>query len=197
MPHHNVACECDAFYCYPISSMTREDTIAVKGFAPVHQAGAGVVEYLQQEAYRDEQKGLMRTYLVRAKYTDEFVGFFSLKAGLVSTRESDNGGESSFDTLPSVEVAYLAIDQHFRDRYPETEGCGLIVFEQLIMPIIRRAAGLIGISRVYIFSLDEERLVENYRGYGFLSLSREQEESLHRRLKPRGLRGCKFMYMKL
>ena len=37
--------------------------------------------------FGDERVGLMRSYLVRHKHTDECVGYFSLKAGLVSVNE--------------------------------------------------------------------------------------------------------------
>jgi hypothetical protein len=53
-----------------------------------------------------------------------------------------------------------------------------------------------GISGVYIFSIDEDRLIETYRSHGFRSLSDEQERSLHTRLEPRSVQGCRFMYMR-
>ena len=197
MPSHRTAYECAAFYCYPISDHDRNDTIDIGGFVPAHPNGAGVVEYLQDEAYRDERKGTMRTYLVRSRPTDELVGFFSLKAGLVSTKEALSEGHTTFDTIPGVEVAYLGVDRRFCDKYPVAKGCGKVIFNELVLPVIRSAARIVGISRVYIFSIDENRLIKTYRSYGFRSLSEEQERSLHERLKPRGAQGCRFMYMRV
>ena len=65
-----------------------------------------------------------------------------------------------------------------------------------MLPIIRIAASIVGIGRVYIYSIDEDRLIETYRSHGFRSLSDEQERSLHTRLEPRSAQGRGFMYMR-
>ena len=43
----------------------------------------------------------MRTYLVRDRDTHELVAYFSLKAGLASVGEVQEGGQAEFDTVPA------------------------------------------------------------------------------------------------
>ena len=62
-----------------------EDRKAVQDFVVVHpETGGGLERYLKEDALLDEENSLMRTYLVRHRFTNECVGYFSLKAGLVA-----------------------------------------------------------------------------------------------------------------
>lgn len=51
--------------------------------------GEGLREYIQYYAISDENAGTMRTYIVRDNYSSELVGYFSLKAGLISMNEHE------------------------------------------------------------------------------------------------------------
>ncbi len=73
--------------CCHVSVKTR-DIADIKSFEIAHpETGAGLERYLKYHALFDEHSGVMRTYLVRFKSTHECVGYFSLKAGLVSVNE--------------------------------------------------------------------------------------------------------------
>lgn len=189
--------ESDLFVCYPLSDMDDLDEADVKAFVPVDERGSGVVSYLQGEALSDELAGLMRTYLVRDAVTGELAAFFSLKAGIVSFNERCEGKAPGFDTLPGVELANFAMEGGYRARHPETRGYGGVVFYDLVLPVIREAARHVGVAAVYLFSLPEESVIENYRRYGFERLGEAQEALLHARLKPRYDRSCVFMYAML
>ncbi|MBQ7650686.1 MAG: hypothetical protein IJS15_06980 [Victivallales bacterium] len=166
-------------------------------FSVVHNdTGKGLVNYLQKYAMSDEQEGAMRTYLVRLQNTLEFVGYFSLKAGLVSLREAQIDGETVFDTLPGVELANFAIDSHFIRKY-QAKGIGGIIFVNFILPIIREVSKIVGVYLVYLFALPESDLIKTYERYGFHRLTPDAEMKLHRRLKPQYDESCIFMFYPL
>lgn len=82
----------------------------------------------------------------------------------------------------------------FRKAHPESKGTANAVFTDLIVPLVRRAASIVGISLLYIFSLPEERVIANYERYGLRRLGRTSEAQLHARLKPSYDDQCVFMY---
>lgn len=109
-----IACECESFYCYSIAHRNRDDTRDIRAFEAIHESGIGLSEYLRDCAYRDEREGVMRTYLVRDGSSNEFVGYFSIKAGAISPNERAVGDKTTFDTIPSAEIACLALDRSYR-----------------------------------------------------------------------------------
>ena len=46
----------------------------------------------------------MRTHLARDNFTDELVGYFTLKAGLVSVNEERDGENVEFDTVRGLSL---------------------------------------------------------------------------------------------
>ena len=76
----------DAFYCVHLGAF-ENDQQDILSFSVKDSRGEGLVDYLQNFAFDDEAKGHMRTYLVRENSTSELVGYFSLKAGLVSFKQ--------------------------------------------------------------------------------------------------------------
>ena len=189
----NAVMENDLYYCTHFGVMDQDEQ-DIWSFSVKHSdAAAGLTYYLQNRAFSNEISGLMRTYVVREQETDEFVAYFSLKAGLVSTEEHKlSDQETIFDTLPGVELAFFAVNEQYAKG---RRGIGAMVFEDFVEPIVREASKQIGIYLIYIFALPEKALIENYhRNYGFMRLSREAETDLHARLRPRVDRDCIFMY---
>ena len=90
------------FRAIPIfnSSLSDEEII---NFSTKHNEGIGLVKYLRFNAEMEEKNNLMRTYIVRDNYTDEFVGYFSLKAGMISINEQIIMEKEYFDTRPGIE----------------------------------------------------------------------------------------------
>ena len=186
----------ELFYCENLtnSQANMED---IANFTVVHNdTGKGLVNYLQQYAMSDEQDGAMRTYLVRLKKTLDFVGYFSLKAGLVSLREAQINGETVFDTLPGVELANFAIDSNFANKY-HAKGLGGVIFVNFILPIIREVSNIVGVYLVYLFALPQNDLIKTYEKYGFRRLTPDAERKLHRRLKPQYDESCIFIFYPL
>ena len=183
------------YYCYHLSDADETDERDVMLFEPVDASGAGLALYLQNMAFAEEDAGTMRTYLVRDNVTDELVGYFSLKAGLVSLDERKDDENPQFDTVPGIELANFAVNNAYRQAHPASKGAGALIFHELVLPLVNRAAEQIGVFLLYIYSLPYERLMRNYATYGFSRLSLEEEALLHARLKPRYDAQCVFMYM--
>ena len=139
----------------------------------------------------------MRTYIIRDCDTNEFVGYFSLKAGMISINEQKIGEKEYFDTLPGVELANFAINDTYIKKHPSMKGCGRIFFDLLIVPIIEEVSKKIVVRIIYIFSLPIDSLIDRYIDYGYMRLASKEENELHRRLKPNYDENCVFMYQEL
>lgn len=197
----------DIFYVDHLKSEDERDERDIKSFSVTAPEGQGLLEYLKTYASQEERDKSMRTYLVRDIETDECVGYFSLKAGLISLNEVEIEVEDTFtgemrierefDTMPGVELANFAVNSNYIDLYPYQKGVGYVIFKKFILPIINAASNYVGIKLVYIFALPYDRLIARYERYGFHRLSDEDESDLHKRLKPRYDESCKFMYLLL
>ncbi len=182
--------------CCHVSVKTR-DIADIKSFEIAHpETGAGLDRYLKYHALFDEHSGVMRTYLVRFKSTHECVGYFSLKAGLVSVNEERASDGITFDTVPGVELANFAVNNAFVQKH-NTKGLGYLLFSGLIAPFVLEHAKTLGIYMIYLFALPYEPLMKTYESYGFHRLPHKAEEQLHQRLKPAYDESCIFMYQLL
>lgn len=160
------------------------------------ETGKGLELYFKQYALQDEHDDWMRTYIVRHKVTDECVGYFSLKAGLIAVKEKKESGNVSFDTLPGIELANFAINKTFSEKY-KSHGLGKILFLDLIAPFVTQLSDYLGIYMIYLFALPYGKLMSTYESYGFKRLPALAEQELHKRIKPAYDRSCIFMYQTL
>lgn len=205
----------EIFYCNHLGVSERDEK-DIMSFEIRDNKGAGLLEYLQHTAFIDEDNGTMRTYMVRDKDSSELVGYFSLKAGLISYNEHEEAlvdeatgekiidertGEAKthrvFDTLPGAELADFAVNQAYIKNHPELKGVGMVIYRKFILPIVREAAEHIGIKILYIFALPYEELISRYEKYGFTRLDELYEAALHNRLKPDYDESCIFMFRML
>lgn len=203
------------YFCNHIG-VSENDEKDIMSFSARDAKGNGLVRYLRQCAFSDEDDGTMRTYIVRDNVTSEMVGYFSLKAGLISYNEhdvpvlDDETGEKVidnetgkvqmrhvFDTLPGVELANFAVNETYVRKNPIMKGAGFIIYQRFILPIIREAAEGIGIKIVYLFALPYDDLISHYYKYGFKRLEEKYEDNIHSRLKPKYDESCIFMYTML
>ena len=186
----------ELFYCEHLGA-SEQDERDVLHFSVAAPDGQGLVNYLKYMAFPEEESGTMRTYLIHDDYSSEMVGYYSLKAGLISVNEVHTVDGIGFDTIPGVEVANLAINQEYLKMHPELKGLGLIVFNDFILPTVQDVAESIGIKIIYIFALPFGRLIDRYKEYGFQRLDSSSEMELHRRLKPNYDKNCVFMFQLL
>ena len=166
-------------------------------FSVKYKIAENLVTYLQKFAEIEEESNLMRTYIVRDNIDNELVGYFSLKAGMVSIDEKKGESKSSFNTHPGIEIANFAINNTYLKNHKHMKGCGKTIFIDFIMPIVDITASLIGVRDIYLFALPNKNLINLYESYGFSRLDKEDEELLHARLKPRYDAQCIFMFQKI
>ncbi|MBR1383888.1 MAG: hypothetical protein IJ555_08800 [Ruminococcus sp.] len=188
--------EYEMFYCNHLGASERDEQDIMNFTLKNQDTGVGLLDYIQHFAFLEEDAGIMRTYLVRAKSSDELVGYFSIKAGLVSTNEHETASGIVFDTVPGAELANFAVNYSFVKKY-DFNGLGSIIFENFIVPIIQKVSLDIGLKIIYIFALPYEKLIKTYSNYGFKRLSSKSEDELHKRLKPRYDEACIFMFQQL
>lgn len=188
--------ENEYFYCNHLGVSERDEQDIMNFTLKNSDTGEGLLDYIQHYAFPEEDAGIMRTYIIRDKVTDELVGYFSLKAGLVSFNEQETDEGSVFDTLPGAELANFAVNYSYVEKY-SAKGIGLIVFKDFIREIIIKASYDIGIKIIYIFALPYKKLINTYTDYGFRRLSSKSEDELHKRLKPRYDESCIFMFQQL
>ena len=195
----------DLFYCNHLGASEQDET-DIMNFTIERDEGAGLLEYIQHHAFPEEDTGIMRTYIVRDNKSSELVGYFSLKAGLISMNErqiettDEKTGKkkkvTTFDTLPGVELANFAVNSSYVQKHKEMKGLGVVIFSQFILPIVRQTSENVGVKILYIFALPYDDLIKSYHDrYGFSRLADQYEDELHKRLKPFYDQYCKFMYI--
>ena len=126
----------ELFYCNHLG-VSENDEQDIMDFTVDRDEGAGLLDYIQHHAFPEEDAGIMRTYTVRDKKSAEMVGYFSLKAGLISLNEremesvDDETGEKKtitvFDTLPGVELANFAVNSSYIKKHKDLKGVGLVI----------------------------------------------------------------------
>ena len=186
----------DLFYCNHLG-VSENDEQDILTFTVKDPHGQGLVDYLRLMAFPEEDAGTMRTYIIRDTFSSEMVGYFSLKAGLISVNEVHTEEEVTFDTIPGVEVANFAVNNTYLANHPELRGTGLIIFNDFIVPVVQEAAKSVGVKIIYIFALPFDRLIDRYKDYGFRRLDSASEDELHKRLKPNYDENCIFMFQLL
>lgn len=182
----------EIFYCEPL--LEKEENLhLIQKFHVAEETGLGLEMYLKRYAVSDELSHEARTYLVKDNVTDEIVGYFSLKTGMVASRKKKSFFHMEIDALPAVELANFAVNNEYKAAHKEQTGIGSIIFLDFVLPIIKIASERIGICIVYIFALPYAKLIKYYETLNFRRLGRVEEAFVHRNFKPRYDEGCIFM----
>lgn len=182
----------EIFYCEPLLA-NEENLRLIQKFHVAAETGLGLEIYLKKYAVSDELSHEARTYLVKDNMTNEMVGYFSLKTGMVASRKKWSFFHVEIDSLPAVELANFAVNSEYRATHKEQTGIGSIIFLDFVLPIIKMAADRVGIYIIYIFALPYSNLIKYYETLNFKRLSRVEEAFIHRNYKPRYDEGCIFM----
>lgn len=184
--------ENEIFYCEPL--LAKEENLhLLQKFHVAEETGLGLEMYLKRYAISDEMSHETRTYLVKDNVTDEIVGYFSLKTGMVASRKKRSLFHMEIDSLPAVELANFAVNSAYKAAHKEQTGIGSIIFLDFVLPIIKMASEWVGICIVYIFALPYTQLIKYYETLNFRRLSKVEEAFVHRNYKPRYDEGCIFM----
>ena len=190
-----------SFECFHLS-LDRKVNEDINNFTVDFIEGKGVLDYLQQNAIRDENENRARTYLIYDIETQELAGYFTLKAGLILRNDEIDKeyvkpkdlGES-FEALSAIELAYFAVNSAYVKAHPITGHYGTLFLSEFIYVLAKKAAGIIGASVLYGFSVDEDILLNHYlTEYRFDRLSKQYERELHERFRPYTDDRCIFIY---
>lgn len=188
--------ENELFYCEHLSD-TIENLNLIKNFTVTKSTGIGLLRYLKFQSIYEEKENLAKTYLVKDKETNELVGYFSLKAGMVSTNETVIEESTEFDSLPGIELSNFAVNSSYKEAHKEYEGIGKIIFIYFILPILLDVSKNIGVHYLYIFALPFENLIRYYKSLNFTRLNSVEEHLVHKRIRPHYDKNCIFMYQRL
>lgn len=146
----------------------------------------------------------MRTYIVRDQVTDEIVGYFAIKAAMMSVNERKKVDRRTgkeriyFDTMPGIEIANFAVNETYIEHNEEVRGIGVLIFYEFIYKIITGIDEMLGVKYLFIYALPYDTLIQRYmKYYHFRRLPDALEQKLHKRIKPEYDDDCVFMYQKL
>ena len=165
----------------------------IKNFSVNQPSGKGLENYLKLMASSEEASSFARTYLVMDKFSHEVASYFTLKTGLFTLELSDD----YFYTIPSIELADFAVNSEYRAVHPEVTEIGKTTFREFIIPLVHFMRSFVGVKAMYIYALNQERLIHHYEEMGFKRLSPEKELFVHQHVKPKYDDGCIFMYQLL
>ena len=180
---------------FTLEHLSQEDYCDIQKFYVGNPKGKGLEEYLKYAALNEEIKGDTRTYLVRDNETNEIAAYFSLRTGLITVKAKSR----YFDNLTGIELANFAVNDNYRiHKDNSTLRIGAYVFSEFIIPTALKAKEYVGASVLYIFALNETRLINYYKTMGFTRVkNRILERFIHRHVKPKYDKGCIFMYRSL
>lgn len=189
----------DLFTCLPLSHITKDDLDNLINFEPAHEKSGFLASYIKRAAFEEESANRMRTFIVKDVSTEEIIGYFSLKAGMLSRDVPENVSiDEEFYTLPGIELANFAVNGAYKKNHPEARGLGTLLFRGYILPIVQSVSKFIGVYALYIFALPNPSLIDHYnKEFGFNRLPAEEELHLHNRIKPHYDKDCIFMYLVL
>lgn len=199
-----VILEKEPFVCERLVKSS-ENIELISTFRSKYRQGDALANYLYTEAFNDQDQYKMRTYIVKDKNTGELVGYFSLKAGMVSDKDGYhkikiNGREeemAGFNALPGIELVYFAVNGAYSEAHAEYKGLGMVIFYYFICPIIKQVSELIGVHFIFLYSLNQSSLIEYYKTLKFYRLGSIKEEKLHNRVRPITNTKCIFMCQRI
>ncbi len=167
----------------------------------------GLQDYFQRAAWEDDINGYVKIYIIKHRWSRELIGYFGLKAGMVSI-DSDNRNnimesiakENNIKlvpyTVPGIEISHFAINDNYRKKHSRDgvalKGLGKYIYPTFIYPIIKKLSELAGIKIVYLNSVDGSGLAHYYEeSFGFHKVSGEENIVA---IQPYYDNGCTFMY---
>ncbi|MBQ9205693.1 MAG: hypothetical protein IJ158_03145 [Treponema sp.] len=151
--------------------------------------------YLKKFAKKHEAGGDNRIYFVRSVATGQFVAWFGLKAATLPY--NDKG--SSF-LIPAVELTHFAVDERAKLNAKESGGMrtGEFIFWNFIVPIVRRASENIACKSLFLFAIDNPKLISYYKTVlGFKEINSVDDKQFFEYAAPDYDEGCRFLYFPL
>lgn len=151
--------------------------------------------YLKKFAKKHVEALQNKIYLVRSAKTGQLAAWFGLKA---ATLPYNDIGDSFL--IPAVELTHFAVDERFRRAKSSADSVrtGEYIFKAFIVPIVREAAERIACKNIFVFAIDNPRLVSYYKKYlGFKEITSVNEKQFFEYAAPDYDEGCRFLYFPL
>lgn len=194
------------FVCEPYDGshmvyLSRFDTIEL-----VDDEGKKYISKDLEQAIRDsgrlDDANLLKTYLVYRLPTEgdspdtkkELACVFCLRT---SVMHFENILRENFrqKIIPSLELVYLAVDKKCIKKHPEIKGIGAASFDAFIVPIVQEISRLCGCKNLFLFAIDNNKLVSYYKKFmDFHELPKSQEKFIVNNLKTDNNENCKFLF---
>lgn len=168
----------------------------------------GLECYLKHCAWQDDQNNETRVYLIKTYFSNEIVGYFALKAGMISVDSEERniskekhakhkGVKLVPVTMAGIEISHFAINDNYRKKHGELKKLGKFLYPTFVFPIIKKVSKEIGVKLAYLYAADSspgetKKLVEYYQDtFGFDVL---EEGSRYIPVTSYYDNGCIFMY---
>lgn len=179
---------------FSISHLSELDVDEISNFTVNNPKGKGLEDYIKHYALQDEVLGYARTYLIRDASSNYIVAYFTLRTGLVTV---SRGLFKGFDTVTGIELANFAVNDEYRDYCDVIPQIGSFIFNEFILPLVKKISMYVGAHLLYIYALPHYKLMEHYRTMGFNTTSYKAELFVYRHVKPAYDKSCRFMFQKI
>lgn len=155
-----------------------------------------------RDSGRLDDAHLLKTYLVYRLPTEndpadtkkELACVFCLRT---NSMHFENELRENFynSIIPSIELVYLAVDKNCLNKHPEIKGIGAATFDAFIVPIVQEISELCGCKNLFLFAINNEKLISYYKNQmDFHELPEEQEKYIVNNLKTDDNEDCKFLF---
>ncbi|MBR1638761.1 MAG: hypothetical protein IJ688_05195 [Treponema sp.] len=189
------------FICEPYESsfssyLTRFDALKLKDENGLEYTPIGLEKSIRDSGRKNDAQ-LLRTYLVFRISEDnkkELACVFCIRC---SSMHFENPLRENFfsEIIPCIELVYLAVDANCLKRHPEIKGIGSATFDAFIVPIIQELNRLCGCKNLFLFAINNKKLIKYYIDrMDFKTLPEEQEKFVVNNLKTTDNLDCKFLY---
>lgn len=154
-----------------------------------------LVKYLVKQAKLHIKNGLNKIFLIRHPKTKTIVSWFGLKTATLSFNDKNE----SF-LIPAIELTLFAVDERFKT--PADNSCsiktGEFIFWNYIIPITKQVASLVACKDLFVFSLNEQKLLNYYKTkLGFKEIKNIDDKDFFEYAVPDYDADCKFLYFPL
>lgn len=152
-------------------------------------------KYLCNMAKKHQGQSINKTFLVRENGSKNLVAFYSLKAATLPYSDKDE-----IFLIPAVELTHFAVDERYKSIFDKIADIktGEFIFWNHIIPCINNARQNIAIKDLFIFAINNEKLIEYYKTrLGFREIEKMDDKIFFDYAKPDYDDYCKFLYFPL
>ncbi len=150
-----------------------------------------------RDAGRLSDADIFKTYLVfynHGSNQKELACVFSIRC---SSMHFQNKSKRNFfsEIVPCIELVYFAVDDNYQKNHPEIKGTGSMVFDSFIVQIVQELNRLCGCKYLFLFAINDKKLVQYYiKRMDFQELPEKEEAAVIKNLQTVVTKGCKFLF---